>query len=307
MPQPEPGHRPPAASPPPPRGQSRHPSPSPRPSSASPPQARSCGTPEPPRSVTSTRITPPAARTATVTVSPAALEPLCRTLLANSSLTTSAAPYSPGCPGPGTPAVNARATRACSARPPSRSPGQPPWPPADPPCPARPAARETTRGRSRAHGDARPARRPASSPGYAAGAARPWPSVKQPTVRTDRDEGTNPVRYASVDTATRRPAVTHRDTWRDKNKTAPTAAFPQPGGRFRRWWQVLGSNQRRLSRRFYRPLSFYPSQTSLTSGYVLRDTFLAAAVRYTSVRPGFQKATDRRTPDHGRPGWERLR
>jgi hypothetical protein len=70
---------------------------------------------------------------------------------------------------------------------------------------------------------------------------------------------------------------------------------------------VLGSNQRRLSRRFYRPLSFYPSQTPLTSGYVLRDTFLAAAVRYTSVRPGFQKATDRRTPGHGRPGWERLR
>jgi hypothetical protein len=25
-------------------------------------------------------------------------------------------------------------------------------------------------------------------------------------------------------------------------------------GPFRRWWQVLGSNQRRLSRRFYRPL-----------------------------------------------------
>jgi len=168
------------------------PGPSPRPSSASLPQARSCGTPEPPRSVTSTRTTPPAARTATVTVSPAALEPLCRTLLANSSLTSSAAPYSPGCPGPGTPAVNARATRACSARPPSRSPGQPPWPPADPPCPARPAARETTRGRSRAHGDARPARRLASSPGYAAGAARPWPSVKQPTVRTDRDEAPIP-------------------------------------------------------------------------------------------------------------------
>ena len=39
------------------------------------------------------------------------------------------------------------------------------------------------------------------------------------------------------------------------------AAFPQPGGRFRRWWQVLGSNQRRLSRRFYRP-SLLPTQPS---------------------------------------------
>jgi hypothetical protein len=34
---------------------------------------------------------------------------------------------------------------------------------------------------------------------------------------------------------------------------------------------VLGSNQRRLSRRFYRPLSFNPRQTPLTSGYVFSD------------------------------------
>jgi len=95
-------------------------------------------------------------------------------------------------PRPGHPGRERAGNPACSARLPSRSPGQPPWPPADPPCPARPAARETTRGRSRAHGDARPARRPASSPGYAAGAARPWPSVKQPTVRTDRDEARIP-------------------------------------------------------------------------------------------------------------------
>ncbi len=61
-----------------------------------------------------------------------------------------------------------------------------------PALPGPPHGPETTRGRSRAHGDARPARRPASSPGYAAGAARPWPSVKQPTVRTDRDEARIP-------------------------------------------------------------------------------------------------------------------
>jgi hypothetical protein len=30
----------------------------------------------------------------------------------------------------------------------------------------------------------------------------------------------------------------------------PPVAYPQARGCFRRWWQVLGSNQRRLSRRF---------------------------------------------------------
>src|SRR3989442_913993 len=62
--------------------------------------------------------------------------------------------------------------------------------------------------------------------------------------------------YTSVDTAAHRPAVTHPDTRRDKEETARRAAFPQRAGRFRRWWQVLGSNQRRLSRRFYRPLPY---------------------------------------------------
>src|SRR5712691_734647 len=75
--------------------------------------------------------------------------------------------------------------------------------------------------------------------------------------------------YMSVTTAMHRPTVTHADTWRDEKETARRAAFPQPGGRFRRWWQVLGSNQRRLSRRFYRPLlratlhTHLPAQTSL--------------------------------------------
>ena len=71
---------------------------------------------------------------------------------------------------------------------------------------------------------------------------------------THRSFRPDAVRYTSVTTATHRPAVTHPDTWRDKEKTARRAAFPQQAGRFRRWWQVLGSNQRRLSRRFYRPL-----------------------------------------------------
>ena len=98
---------------------------------------------------------------------------------------------------------------------------------------------------------------------HAASAARPWPSVEKPTVRTDRPDGMDAVRYASVHTATHR-------------LTVQTALL-------------------------------LPESNALTSGYVLQDTSVAAVVRYTSVRPGFQEATDRRTPGHGRPGWERLR
>jgi hypothetical protein len=44
------------------------------------------------------------------------------------------------------------------------------------------------------------------------------------------------------------PAYTHT---RDDNSPRPE----RPGqGLFRWWWQVMGSNHRRLSRRFYRPL-----------------------------------------------------
>ena len=190
-----------------------------------------------------------------MTVSPAAPEPLCRTLLPDSSLTSRAASSPHGCPGPGTPAVNARATRARSARPatvtlsrtaalatsapafpgPPRSPGNHPGPqPGTRGCTPGPAARVKP-GTRRRRGPSVAVRETAD------GAHRPsW--------------RTNPVRYASVDTATHRPAVTHRDTRRDKKETARLAENSQLAGRFRRWWQVLGSNQRRLSRRFYRPL-----------------------------------------------------
>jgi hypothetical protein len=96
-----------------------------------------------------------------------------------------------------------------------------------------------------------------------------WPSVEKPTVRTDRPGGPDAVRYASVDTATHRPTVTYRDTGCDKKKRSVGPRFRSRWAVFRWWWPVLGSNQRRLSRRFYRPLSFYPSQTPLTSGYAL--------------------------------------
>jgi hypothetical protein len=140
-----------------------------------------------------------------------------------------------GCPGPGTPAVNARATRARSARPAtvtlSRTTALATSAPA---FPARPAAREITRDRGRAHGHARSARRPGPSRKHAVGAARPWPSVEKPTVRTDRPDGPDAVRYTSVDTATHRLTVTHADTGRDKRETARLAENSQLAGRFRR-------------------------------------------------------------------------
>jgi hypothetical protein len=57
----------------------------------------------------------------------------------------------------------------------------------------------------------------------------PWPSVEKPTVCTDRSGGPDAVRYTSVDTATHRRTVTHCDTRRDKNKTAPRARFRSQG------------------------------------------------------------------------------
>jgi hypothetical protein len=53
----------------------------------------------------------------------------------------------------------------------------------------------------------------------------------------------------------RRDKVTHHGT----EKKRPQGRVSAARGRFRRWWQVLGSNQRRLSRRFYRPLLPPPS------------------------------------------------
>jgi hypothetical protein len=55
---------------------------------------------------------------------------------------------------------------------------------------------------------------------------------------------------------------TQRDLVRPK-ATAREAGKIQLTGYFRRWWQVLGSNQRRLSRRFYRPLPLAARATCL--------------------------------------------
>ena len=62
------------------------------------------------------------------------------------------------------------------------------------------------------------------------------------------------VRHMSVTTAMQRLTMAHHDTRCDSTKAAREPGYTPVTGRFRRWWQVLGSNQRRLSRRFYRPL-----------------------------------------------------
>ncbi len=114
--------------------------------------------------------------------------------------------------------------------------------------PGRPRPREITRA-GRTHGDARPTRRRTSSPNTPrAGHPHPIKRLRTPL------PGPRPRPYVSVDPATQRSTARQGDTRRDREETARIAAFPQPAGRFRRWWQVLGSNQRRLSRRFYRPL-----------------------------------------------------
>ena len=61
------------------------------------------------------------------------------------------------------------------------------------------------------------------------------------------------VRHMSVTTAMQGLTAAHHETRRDNSKAAREPGYAQATGRFRRWWQVLGSNQRGLSRRFYRP------------------------------------------------------
>jgi hypothetical protein len=101
-----------------------------------------------------------------------------------------------------------------------------------------------------------PDSRRTSRPEHAACAARPWPSVEKPTVRTDRPGPQTP---SALRPWTPRHSGPQRDKVppRDREKTACIAENSQLAGRFRRWWQVLwqvlGSNQRRLSRRFYSP------------------------------------------------------
>src|ERR1022692_3987930 len=63
------------------------------------------------------------------------------------------------------------------------------------------------------------------------------------------------VRHMSVTTAMQGLTAAHHETQRDSSKAAREPGYAQAMGRFRWWWQVQGSNLRRLSRRFYRALS----------------------------------------------------
>ena len=86
-----------------------------------------------------------------------------------------------------TPSTNARATR------PLRPPGK----------------RHDLPSRRATNADPRPTQRPHAKPEHAAAAARPWPSVKQPTVRTDRPG-------ARIPSAMRPWTPQHRGLQRDK-------------------------------------------------------------------------------------------
>jgi hypothetical protein len=146
--------------------------------------------PRPPRPVTSTRTTPPAARTAAVTVSPFAPEPLCRTLFPNSSPAaprhprTDARPEHPGREPPGHPRPLRPPATVTLSRTTARAIIAPAFP-ARPRPGNRPGPQPDTRGCT-------PDSAARIKPGNAADAARPWPSVEQPTVRTDRDEARIP-------------------------------------------------------------------------------------------------------------------
>jgi len=121
--------------------------------------------------------------------------------------------------------MNARATRARSARPATVTLSRTTAPAISAPPSRRPAlgsCRADTEGYT-------PGSAVHVKPEHAAGGARPWPSVEKPTVRTDRPHGPDAVRYTSVDTATHRLTVIRRDTWRDKKKTAPTPRFRSQG------------------------------------------------------------------------------
>jgi len=93
---------------------------------------------------------------------------------------------------------------------------------------------------------------------------------------------TNSVRYTSVDTATQRSTARQDDTRRDRAETARIAENSQLAGRLRRWWQVLGSNQRRLSRRFYSTLA--PPKPSSADQF-LRASRSACGSMPSAMRP----------------------
>jgi hypothetical protein len=74
----------------------------------------------------------------------------------------------------------------------------------------------------------------------------------EPSGSVNRSSCPDSVRHMSVTTAMQGHTAAHHETQRDNSKAAHEPGYAQATGHFRRWWQVLGSNQRRLSRRFCR-------------------------------------------------------
>jgi hypothetical protein len=149
------------------------------------------------------------------------------------------------------PLYNARARLARSARPASVTVSRTARPaisaPAFPAALAPGKSRGPAGGHMRMHARLGGKRQARDAPGMGTGT----PSSGYP----HRSLAPIPVRYASVDTATQCPTALQGDTRRDREETPRQHEISQLAGRFRSVWQVLGSNQRRLSRRFYRPLS----------------------------------------------------
>ena len=111
--------------------------------------------------------------------------------------------------------------------------------------------------------------------------------------------GPDSVRYMSVTTAMQGLTAAHHDTQRDSSKTAREPRYTQAKGCFCRWWQVLGSNQRRLSRRFYRPLLFTP--VIYRSGLPLVSYAPAQARSHPCPMAATLPGGHRAQPDNDRP------
>ena len=140
-------------------------------------------------------------------------------------------------------------------------------------------------------------------PEHAASAARQWPSVKSrrcaPTVLAAQ----TPVRYLSVDTATRHPKATQGDTRRAEEETTRIAALTQLSGRFRRWWQVVDRTTEGVADGFTESRqhslvvfsaigSFYPSSADVAVFVVVADGLLVTVQDCWPRRPA------RRPPRH---------
>ena len=132
---------------------------------------------------------------------------------------------------------------------------------------------------------------------FAEGSAPSKPGASGSVNRLLRPES---VRHMSVTTATQRLTAARHETRRHNNKKARETGKTQLTGCFRRWWQVLGSNQRRLSRRFYRPLD-PTGHMPLTCAFHPETGFAPGPVRHMSVRSPGGAAKPRTGTDGVRP------